>query len=552
MSIADDLFEDVPVEEQSEPRYHSTNGAHESPFKMANALKTAEICDRLGMEHDGARATCPGCGEPGAAIALARPGLKCLHARCADKGKRGFRTNIDLVMEVKHLSSTDAVNLLGNWFGFDGVKRKDTNGTTTGAKKGAAHEPAAGQESPQTIELVRLESLFAPALERAARRRAGDEKPVPIPFGEYAEILGGGFWPGAHFVVAGPGAGKSQKTVQAALAAVLAGVPVTYIGLELDEAQIAMRVLGAHGHFSWSGLYLGRCSDSTVERAGAAAQALTGVPFYADFGPPRGWPASRLVGIAEAMRKAHPAGPMLIVLDYLQLVGDEPREFERRPDIRERIGGAAYAARDVARRFDAAVLVVSSAARAHYSLLANAAGEAGLSTTNAGLGGKIKTIAYPHVLLGLGKESGEVEFSADTVTVLAKWPSPLENGSTAVLCTVPKVRWGKERWCALAFDGGRFDSLRIDTLGELPELPEPAGRATKHGGGRRKVAAAALVDRLVATLLRIGPSTRTTLVKETKGNDESKFEAIEAAIKAERIIEGGGILRAPPGMGTAE
>lgn len=403
------------------------------------------------------------------------------------------------------------------------------------AERDAIRNEERADRAPPTeqngVALIRLDALLAPALERASRRRTGDEKPIPVPFAEYSEILGGGFWPGAHFIVAGPGAGKSQKTIQVSLASAIVGVPVTYVGLELDEAQIAMRALGAHGHFPWSGLYLGRCPDALIEKAGAAAQALTGLPFYADFGPARGWPASRLVGVAEAMRKTHPAGPMLIVLDYLQLVGDEPREFERRPDLRERIGGAAYAARDVARRFDAAVLVVSSAARAHYGLLANAAGEAGLSTTNTGLGGKVKTIAHPHVLVGLGKESGEVEFSADTVTVLVKWPTALENGSTAVLCTVPKVRWGKERWCALEFNGGRFESLHIDTLDELPEA------ATSKRGGRPNVEDGDLVGRIVATLRRLGPTkSRRKLVDLTEGRSTKLYAAIKAGILAGRIV----------------
>lgn len=51
------------------------------------------------------------------------------------------------------------------------------------------------------------------------------------------------------------------------------------------------------------------------------------VPFCCDHGFARGWPASRLATLVEAARRKHPSGPLLVVLDYLQLIGDEPGEF---------------------------------------------------------------------------------------------------------------------------------------------------------------------------------------------------------------------------------
>jgi hypothetical protein len=168
---------------------------------------------------------------------------------------------------------------------------------------------------------------------------------------------------------------------------------------------------------------------------------------------------------------------MLIVLDYLQLVGDEP-DAPRRGELRQRVADAAYVTRDVARRFDAAVVVVSSSARNHYGVLAGDAAEAGLITAKApGFAESVRTIAHPHVLIGLGKESGDLEFSADTVTVLIRWPTPLDNGERAIIVAVPKVRAGFERWSALAFDGGRFAELPVRDLTELPKPPEKAGKA---------------------------------------------------------------------------
>lgn len=123
MSIADKLPRDVVAEKKAAKGPASVSET--SPFTTANALSTADVCDRLGIEHDDKFATCPGCKEPGAAIALDVRGLKCLHDRCSRKGKNGgFRTNVDLVAEVKSLSAVGALNWLAEQFSFEGVRAK--------------------------------------------------------------------------------------------------------------------------------------------------------------------------------------------------------------------------------------------------------------------------------------------------------------------------------------------------------------------------------------------------------------------------------------------
>lgn len=354
--------------------------------------------------------------------------------------------------------------------------------------------------------------------------------PVPVPWPAYAEALGGGFWPGAHFITAGTAVGKSQLSLQTGLGAARSGIPVIYIGLELDEMQIALRVLGEHARMRWSDLYLGRCSADDLARARDAARALDGMPFYYDLGPPRGWPVSRLYTQVQAARAKYPTGPLLLVLDYLQLIGSDQAEFERRPELRELVGRAAYAARDVARRFDAAVVVVSSAARSHYGLLASDAKEAGLCTRKVpGLFEPIRTIAHPHVLVGLGKESGEVEFSADTVTALIRWPAPLENGARAVICAVPKVRCGIERWSAMAFDG-RFTELPVRDISELPEVG-------KRGGRGAPVSDDDVRARVIATVRRF-PNLRSAnqIEERTDGTRTVTLRTIKD-LRDEGIIE---------------
>ena len=149
---------------------------------------------------------------------------------------------------------------------------------------------------------------------------------------------------------------------------------------------------------------------------------------------------------------------MLVVLDFLQLVAS--RE-DAREDLRERIGRAAYAGRAVAREYGAAVLMLSSTSRENYFILS---GEA--KTNAARKKADAPIVEYPlgtgnpGRLVGLGKESGDIEFATDAALVLGQ--EPRKDGElTTCWLAVAKMRarpeWAKGKgWAKLWFDGGRF------------------------------------------------------------------------------------------------
>jgi P4 family phage/plasmid primase-like protien len=98
----------------------------ESPYKLANAVPVEDVAAWLGLVEDGGAPRCPGCGNTDG-VAFVNNGLKCHHKSCAEKGapgRCGFRTPIDLVMEVQGCASRDAVNALAAQFGFAGVGRR--------------------------------------------------------------------------------------------------------------------------------------------------------------------------------------------------------------------------------------------------------------------------------------------------------------------------------------------------------------------------------------------------------------------------------------------
>jgi len=184
--------------------------------------------------------------------------------------------------------------------------------------------------------------------------------------------------------------------------------------------------------------------------SGEPADLLRTLPISFEIAGPHGWPAKRLGAAVEDLQArwgGKTGKPPLVVLDYLQVVASDPKE---RQDLRERIGRAAYEGRAVAREHDAAVLLVSSTARDNYKALS----------------GEDKPWNRPaSTVVGLGKESGEIEFAADSVMALVAEPwrgrdsdgqaCPPKDG-THVHLAVAKVRAGRSRWVEMRFDGGSF------------------------------------------------------------------------------------------------
>jgi replicative DNA helicase len=295
------------------------------------------------------------------------------------------------------------------------------------------------------------------ALSRLERRANGGEKAIPLPWPALAECFGGGLWPGMHVLVSGTGAGKTQFALQLALHAAEHGTPVAYVGLELDALQVFTRLVALRSkRLKWSELYRGEAAEGAIAEAAELASRIATLPLHVEEAPPGAYPASRLESLARALREKYPeetpgARPMLIVLDFLQLVGAE--ESNKRADLRERIGSAAYIARGVASRMNAAVLLVSSTARANYGATTN--------TGDAKPGHELMsdgTVRNADALVGLGKESGEIEYAADSVSVaIRRGDVACENGSSAVAFVAAKLRAGVPRWVPLTFNGTRLE-----------------------------------------------------------------------------------------------
>ena len=138
----------------------------------------------------------------------------------------------------------------------------------------------------------------------------------------------------------------------------------------------------------------------------------------------------------------------MVVLDFLQLVQSPDEE---RQDLRECIGRASYAGRQAARDHEAVVVLISSTARQNYDAV-NKIGRLGKSNF---------PVKWPGTLVGLGKESGETEYSADCVLALVRDRSvgQLDYAGRKwswLWLAVAKLRAGPPCWRPLLFDGSRM------------------------------------------------------------------------------------------------
>lgn len=346
------------------------------------------------------------------------------------------------------------------------------------------HEPGDDKSKAPPAETVLereappLSNFFDAAVKHAIDRATGRAKPVPVPWPTMAEKLDGGLWPGAHILVGTTGSGKSQLALQIALHAAIAGAPVLYIGLELTPIQIFWRLislievqerLNAHEHplhihwdnTKWSEYYRGKVSEKQIHEAVRAYEKLIRDFCFHQINNADllNWRYQKIEQMVTAMHEKYCAGkenklPLFIVLDYLQIISGEERE------LRERIGNAAKAVRNAAMKSNASLLILSSTARENYTKMGGDDTKTGLPPGQGNA----------RVLVGLGKESGEIEYSADTVFVMTQesWstPEPPADG-TRVHLALAKNRNGEAGWIPLRFNGNFFwehDEEKLESM----------------------------------------------------------------------------------------
>lgn len=435
----------------------------------------------------------------------------------------------------------------------------------------AEGEPMGDMEEPVTRPASpKLGRTLAPALERIARRCSGREKPIALPWPTLAPHFGGGLWPGLHILNKGTGVGGTQLGLQIVTHAAKAGVPGLYIGLELGELDLALRCLGLEAGVPWSHLWTGTAGPAHVARIAAAAPALHDLPIHFEVAKPHGFAPSEIRAAVEAMRASYPetdgpgSRPVLVAVDFLQLVGDEPGDEQ---ELRIRIGRASYVLRELANRLGVAVLCISSVARERYKLLNELHTAAGLAWATDPSGYPTeRRILNTDAIVGSGKESGELEFAADSVSVIARVPETWNGGECDMIIATAKGRATGAMWSPLHFDGYAYRECE-DRGGRMLDAWKEAGdrraRAREEKRSAKDDAKADALTRDVAAIrsfvaVHPGCTVREARVATVKDNARRWTPALALLTGSGEVVqsEGGpgrkrGLYLAPRSEGGA-
>lgn len=354
-------------------------------------------------------------------------------------------------------------------------KKQDVNSTTAEGKR-VDKDSTEEVLPPGTAKpLPKLGDSLRSTITLIEQRMNKQCTPIPLPWPEVGNALSGGrggVWPGLHMLVANTGTFKTQFLLSCMLHAATRDepIPCAYCGLEMSRPEVDMRVMGLAANVMWSKLFHGTCAREDMTRCAEAAGRLFEAPIHIDIGEAHGWQYDRVEAVAKFMRetyngKKYDDKPMLLGIDYLQLVSGRERQ-----DAREVMKLATAHARQVATRYNMAVVMVSSTARSNYNTT---------NTENKDSGGR-KTEPFgegdPARFIALGKESGDIEYNVDSLMVLGRANETREHDGqwiTPMALGLAKMRAGKPLWVRLWSNGSRIaDEQQAKTAGWEPELDD--------------------------------------------------------------------------------
>lgn len=224
----------------------STSG--DSRFGRVNALDVRDVAAHLGLVVGG-DVTCPGCGTVGdSSVSIVGNGLKCMHARCADKGapgRPGFRTPVDLVMEAHQVDARAAVEELEQAFGIGGKVLP----LPQRSQRHAERTPDDGP--PDDAQSITVEALSPTDIIHRWRTEGPLER-VPTGIAALDERCRGGLpFPWRVMLVGAPSAGKTLVSVAIAnsMARGLAhaGVAVGMLAVDEEPDDVTIRLLQIAG-----------------------------------------------------------------------------------------------------------------------------------------------------------------------------------------------------------------------------------------------------------------------------------------------------------------
>lgn len=246
-----------------------------------------------------------------------------------------------------------------------------------------------------------------------------DRPTIATPFETLNGLLGGGFQGGKLYVLAAPpGGGKTTLSTQIADHAAAAGIPACYCALEMGMAQLFDYALSRRLGMNSAKVEARSYRHSDHERAALAKGARdyleTVAPWLTVL--EGGWDttAARLgawVAQARARYALPDTAPVLVVVDYLQLLNTGDDKLDSGPNETAKVSTVAVQLKQLARDTGAAVLALSDIIKAEQ-------------------GAAIKTGA--EFTLNMLRGSNRIAHAADVVLALYSEASQADGGKAAL------------------------------------------------------------------------------------------------------------------------
>ena len=253
-----------------------------------------------------------------------------------------------------------------------------------------------------------LEALVGELLSPAPPR-------IPVSHPGLQKVLGGGFRPGQLVVAGGPpGCGKTTFALQLADEAAAAGIPALFLSLEMTRSQLMQaslsRLSGVDGRALAAGIKPG---SGEAKRLAAAVETYRTLAqrLYLLEGDQLVHTPGRLqalVGQIRHQQELPPDAPLLVVVDYLQLLYLGVAGEEAIPEP-VRVARLATALKVLARTTGATVLALSDVTKAVME--------------QAEAGGRLGTAVF--------KDSGRVLHACDTALAVQSGIVAAQKGKPA-------------------------------------------------------------------------------------------------------------------------
>ncbi len=308
---------------------------------------------------------------------------------------------------------------------------------------------------------------------------------------------------GVAVLTGGSGSGKS--TLAAAFLCEHADRvgPAMYATLELDAVELVARIIGMRVRAGWEDVLQGRVGGEIMVQASPPRLAVVDGDI----------PVQSLEGKVERLRERFPGEPILLALDYVQLMamGDELRQATAR---------VVEAVRCLAKRLRIAVLLVSQTSRASG-----------------------KDLRGGHVLgaetATTGAESSALERAAYVTLALGRQTKEDESGVSAVQLSIGKARFGGgDKVWGLRYDG------RVGLFQVTGEPRSAADVKAEHEESRAAQKAEASKSSIVGALERSKvPLSRSQVCTLLGANRNRMFREIAELLEAGDIVEVGPVLR---------